>query len=258
MKSHGQRIAYFRDEVLGMNQEQFAEALGVSRGAVGNWERDKPISRKNIEAIATKWSISSDWLLSGRGTPPGQPVPPMDQETLDAINRNMADGAAYAEAKRKDLMRPRPGASRYQDVWLKGIPIHGDVAAGAWIEPAVMIDAEDQIDLLMAAPALQDDIFALRVRGSSVNKIAADGDYVVCLALDEADPNDLVVVERVREQGGLRETTVKRLRTVGNRRLLYPESNDAQWKDPIPYGEDEGEEVRIIGRVLYVIRDLRR
>ena len=68
MKTVGQRITHFRESILDMTQEEFAHALGVSRGAVGNWERDKPIARKNIEAIATKWNIATDWLLAGRGT----------------------------------------------------------------------------------------------------------------------------------------------------------------------------------------------
>ena len=54
----------------GLSQRAFAEAVGVTRGAVGAWEshRTSP-SRANIRQIATVTNKAVDWFL-----PPGKPV----------------------------------------------------------------------------------------------------------------------------------------------------------------------------------------
>lgn len=52
----------------GLTQEQFAKRLdGVTRGAVGNWERGLGIKRDNLDLIARKFEVSFEWLSTGRG-----------------------------------------------------------------------------------------------------------------------------------------------------------------------------------------------
>jgi transcriptional regulator with XRE-family HTH domain len=41
----------------------------VSRGAVGNWETGKDISRASVQKIVETFDVSYDWLASGRGQP---------------------------------------------------------------------------------------------------------------------------------------------------------------------------------------------
>ncbi|MGX5731403.1 helix-turn-helix transcriptional regulator [Pseudoxanthomonas beigongshangi] len=53
----------------GMTQSQLAERIGVSRGAVANWEvsqRPKP-SASNLVEVATTTEVSVEWLATGRG-----------------------------------------------------------------------------------------------------------------------------------------------------------------------------------------------
>lgn len=71
-KTRGERIHYVRVELLDLrSQLAFAEWLGgVTRGAVGNWERGEPIGFENLSAIADKAGISLEWLASNKGPKP--------------------------------------------------------------------------------------------------------------------------------------------------------------------------------------------
>lgn len=70
----GGRIRHLRSEILGISrQADFAERLGVTRGAVGNWEVGKGVKRENLERIAGTFHISLIWLATGQGTPVGKP-----------------------------------------------------------------------------------------------------------------------------------------------------------------------------------------
>ncbi len=57
-------------KLAGLTQAEFARALGVTRGAVGNWERGLGINRENLARIAEKTGASFDWLATGRGEEP--------------------------------------------------------------------------------------------------------------------------------------------------------------------------------------------
>lgn len=66
MKTVGQRIVELRT-AMGLTQTQFAGQLGVTRGAVGNWERDQGVKLENMALIADKCGVTLDWLGLGRG-----------------------------------------------------------------------------------------------------------------------------------------------------------------------------------------------
>lgn len=63
----GQRIAEFRVLVGCKRQKDFAIALGVSRAAVGNWERGVGASRESLDLIAKQFNGSLEWLMTGKG-----------------------------------------------------------------------------------------------------------------------------------------------------------------------------------------------
>lgn len=75
MKTKGQRIQALR-KALKLTQEEFAGRLSASmsrgesltRGAVGNWERDEGIKQANLELIALTFDSNYEWLATGRGT----------------------------------------------------------------------------------------------------------------------------------------------------------------------------------------------
>ncbi len=69
MKTQAQRIKYVR-KLYRLTQEQFAEKMGVQRGAVGNWELGKGIKTKNLTLISDRFNVSMDWLANRTGEPP--------------------------------------------------------------------------------------------------------------------------------------------------------------------------------------------
>ena len=65
------RIRVFRKEALGLSQEQFAYALGVSVKTLWRWENEtsKPssLARKQLEAFELNGMAFSSFLNGGRG-----------------------------------------------------------------------------------------------------------------------------------------------------------------------------------------------
>lgn len=66
----GRRIRQLRNESLGLSQEAFAALLGVTRGAVGNWELGKGIKFENLTKIAMILDQPVEWIATGRGDGP--------------------------------------------------------------------------------------------------------------------------------------------------------------------------------------------
>jgi transcriptional regulator with XRE-family HTH domain len=65
--TQGQRIRYAR-EAAGLEQEQLAELLHVSRPALSAWERDKNkrgVSFNDLQAIATHTGMPLEFFLGG-------------------------------------------------------------------------------------------------------------------------------------------------------------------------------------------------
>lgn len=120
------------------------------------------------------------------------------------------------------------------------IPILGRVPAG----PAVghYPDTEGQV-AVAARPDEVESLFALRVKGDSMDPTLMDGDTVVVKWQEEARNNDIVVV-RFEED----ESTVKRIKFRPNGPLLVP---DNVKYPPFPLAAG-----RISGRVLSLIRRL--
>jgi transcriptional regulator with XRE-family HTH domain len=67
MESIGKRIRKIRLSDPSRTQQEFAAALGVTRGAVGNWELDKGVKRENLLLIAQVTGTSLNWLMTGEG-----------------------------------------------------------------------------------------------------------------------------------------------------------------------------------------------
>lgn len=91
----GQNIQAARKN-KGFSQEALAEQVGVSRQALGKWEKDTALpSLDNLQALAAALDVSVDSLL-GTAQPGGAPEPTL---TLDAL-RALLD-ARDAEKRRR-------------------------------------------------------------------------------------------------------------------------------------------------------------
>lgn len=99
----GERIREMR-ETLGITGRELADRIGVTRGAVGNWELGQGIKRENLQKIASAYKVSFEWLALNRG--------PMraDEDEPDSAS---IEGKLYA--LQKVFGRPKETVDRLRD-----------------------------------------------------------------------------------------------------------------------------------------------
>jgi SOS-response transcriptional repressor LexA len=116
-----------------------------------------------------------------------------------------------------------------------GLPLAGIIAAGIWTEAAPTEQEQQQESLVPADPRYSRNYqFAYEVRGSSVDRIARPGDFLIVVDRTAADlalrPGDIVVV--TRNKNGMREMTARRLQASTPNCELQFESNDPRYAGP--------------------------
>jgi SOS-response transcriptional repressor LexA len=143
------------------------------------------------------------------------------------------------------------------------LDLKGQVAAGLWMEAGLF--ETDAISSTTIAGDLRfpsRSQYLLEINGESLNRIARNGDFILCLDYLEAGieikSGDLVVVERSRDGGHTIERTAKRIVRRNGVIELQPESDDPRFQEPVIFNEhdEEATEVRIIAKILSVIRQI--
>jgi SOS-response transcriptional repressor LexA len=163
-----------------------------------------------------------------------------------------------AEASENHLNQPHPANL--------GLPIRGDVAAGLWHEIDAFADpGEFERAPVVVSPNFPAEAqYALRVVGTSINRIAQEGDFLRCVDIWIAGltprDGDLAIVEQRRNGEQLREVTAKRIRQTNGILRLEPESTDPKWQPILldPKKAPDGIEARIIAIVDLVFRPVTR
>ena len=130
---------------------------------------------------------------------------------------------------------------------LRSVPVIGQIAAGQPIpvptaETWSQDEFEESIDLPEDVTGAKENIFALRVKGTSmIDALVNDGDLVLMEQTSVADDGDMVAVW-LKDRN---ETTLKKVYHEGERVRLQPANSTME---PIyAYPED----VEIQGKVLY-------
>lgn len=144
---------------------------------------------------------------------------------------------------------------------LSQLEVVGEVAAGVWAEPEADSFERYHVSVPLDPRFPETEQYLLKVRGSSINRRAASGSLVRCLKIHAAprppQNDDWVIALRMRH--GSAETTVKRLETAGDgRQILWPDSTDPVFQEPIQVGEHDGDEVQIVAFVLDFINPATR
>ena len=141
----------------------------------------------------------------------------------------------------------------------EGLPVAGEVQAGAWLEDAPIdyaADGEAQHIPLVPDPRYrQFRQFALLVKGNSMNRFFPDGVYVCCAdvgAIRTWQNEDFAVVVRTRDEGALWEATVKQVMIPDENTIeLWPRSTDPRYQTPIVLtGDEPNTEIQLKGLVL--------
>ena len=138
-------------------------------------------------------------------------------------------------------------------------PVRGLAAAGLWQEDSRQIGDDTPVPASPNPRYANRPQIAFRVVGNSMDRLVADGEYVICIDFAESPMHlrdgDIVVAERRR--GGETERTVKRVRTDGQTIELWPDSNDPEHQTPIILnGASDHVEVLVIGIVIGFYRPL--
>lgn len=230
-----------RLDALGKTPRAASLEAGMSADAIRGIFRstDSSPTVETLNKLAGPLQTTPEWLAFG----------------VDEVERAMAETAK------------RPPAF---------LPVIGEVAAGRWLEADDHVD-EPEYDPVPVAPEPRwrvEDQYGLVVRGSSLNRIAVDGDILACVnavaARYSPREDDLVVVEMRRNSGLLRQRTAKRFMRQGTHVELWPDSEDPRWQSPIiiPQGptplesmmedEDGRIEVRIAALVTWIHRPIQR
>jgi phage repressor protein C with HTH and peptisase S24 domain len=176
MDTIGRRIIFIREQLLDLTQEEFAERIGVSRGAVGNWERDKPVGRKSIERICHEFDLSIEWVLTGKGEAKASETPPQS-----APNAVIASNISF-EGHVK-------------------IPLYGHAVGG--LDGEFMLNG-NKLDDITAPPALTNvrGAYAVTVAGDSMEPRYEDGETLFIDPHKRVSRGDYVVAQVQLEENG--------------------------------------------------------
>lgn len=197
----GERIKHVRKNVLGMrSQDEFARWLGITRGAVGNWELGKDVGIKNLKAISKKANVPFEWLLTGNGEKPSAGEIESDADTIRSVpfgqefdpDPEFVEHADRADAARRyELRQLLPGEVVEREV-TAGMGSGGQV-------PVITVDGQT-VDDVRAVWRLPVDFLhsELRSRESDVDFISVEGDSMIPTLL----PGDRVLVNRTHNKPG--------------------------------------------------------
>lgn len=181
---------------------------------------------------------------------------PQVSKLFSGLRQLQADEALKLSAHLAGLSAARPAGEQ--------IEVIGSVQAGVWRESFEWAQ-EDRFTIVVGqSPFPGARRFGLRVDGESMNMLFPEGTLLDCVCMmDVAEryslPNGaIVIVQRGLEDGGDRETTVKRW-TVGDdgRIWLVPQSTHPEFQAPIPFDGTPGEEVSVLAVVVgYYVRSV--
>ena len=212
-----------------VNLSAFAasKAAGLSGDAIRNIRRaaeqgnGRGVTMRTLSALAAPLQTSASWLLTGE---------------LKNNSAKVEKLIAHSEL-----------------IKVKYVPVVGFVQAGAWLS---IPDLSDPLDYVPYETGQYDEeeLFALRVVGNSMNKYYPDGSIVVCVRAISAGVREHDRVVLVRDDGtGKAESTLKEV-VVSERGIeFWPRSTDPNHQVPfIPplSGRDDNSLWEVKGIVL--------
>jgi phage repressor protein C with HTH and peptisase S24 domain len=221
MAKKSNRIRWVRERA-NLTQEEFARALNtvegikVTRGAVGNWERedgDMP-SLKNLSAIAEKFGVSLDWLQTGRGELPQSVNLPVETPPLTSMQKaHNVGGQIKTNARIGEAVA---GFAR--------IPIRGTSMGG---REGYLILGDQYLGDVLAPPALVDvpDAYAVYVIGNSMLERYQHGEIVYVHPYAPVRKDDDCVVQISMGEGEPPHGFIKRFVSMDDNQLKVRQLN---------------------------------
>ncbi len=189
--------------------------LGITRGALANWEVGGEISNENLRRISEEFDTSMDWLVAGRGMLPA----------------SLGISALVPATKRADIEHGTSvGAEanatiggQNQKGW-KEVPVYGQAVAG---ENGEFLMNGSILFTALAPPSVVaiSDAYGVRVSGSSMEPRYFDGEVVFVDPSRIARAGDFVVVQVKLDEHGDLWGFVKRFVRWNTKELVLSQFN---------------------------------
>ena len=212
MKTYGERLGWAMRRA-DMDQSALARRVGIKQPSIAHLLSPQAKKSGFTPMIARILRVDAEWLASGRGSP--------------ELSAPLIDDNAVLSAAREPIIR---------------VPLISWVQASRYVEiydPYERGDSEGEVEVSYG----KDTLIALRVKGSSMNRVAPEGSVII---VDYSDKSLISGKYYVVKKDG--KATFKRYRTNPDR--FEPDSTDSH--DTIfPDGP-----VEVVGRVVKVINDL--
>lgn len=241
----GKRLRIAR-ESLGLTQKEFCDRIGMPLPTLRDQELCKRIPGGEAISAFMSAGISADWLLSGKGD--------MLQDSQESILAQYETGY-----KNKSLRLHESVAATYSAAHVDGyvaIPLYDDISAAAGCGAVVgteqastaLMFREDWVHTeLNARPA---DLCLISVRGNSMEPTLRASDTILIDLRTKVPDCEGIYVLRMGEV-----LLVKNLQLLPGS-VLHVSSDNPAFKPFTIKLEDVGEEVAIIGRVVWVGRKI--
>lgn len=97
-------------EAEGFSQESLGKLVGVSRQAIGQWERGETetLTTARVEALARVLQVSPAWLAFGAGSARGEPPSGSQNQSIDATRLAMViEIVSTVLVRRKKTLSPQ-------------------------------------------------------------------------------------------------------------------------------------------------------
>ena len=206
---------------MGEFEREVRDAIKEQFGSVAEFARIANVSYSTLSSLLAKGSFSTS-----------------HHDTVTRV-------AGTLEVDPSWLMRGKLVSLSARSKGYEEVPLFGSIAAGQPIEPH---ETDERFPVHRELMERYPGAFMLRVSGTSMNRILPDGCYALvhpCSSVEHQGQPYVVTV-------GSAKATVKRVNVLGNGLELVPDSTDVTWRPQVfDYGEPGGEEVRIIGRVVW-------
>jgi SOS-response transcriptional repressor LexA len=192
MKTAAERIKHIREQ-LQLSQEAFGQQIGVSKGAVSQWEGGdiKNLRPPNLFAIQRISGFSAEWIATGAG-------PKLLKKSADAPPLPAGSPAAY-------------------------LPLVSWVQAGQWKEVVDNYRPGEGEKFILTTRKVSPRAYALRVVGDSMENPNGRPTYpqgsIIIVDPERAAVHGSPVIVRLEDS---KEATFKQLVIEGDVRYLKP------------------------------------
>lgn len=213
LKTYGERLAWAMRRA-DVDQSELARQVGIKQPSIAHLLSPQAKKSGYTPIIARILKVDAEWLANGRGLPELRQGPPFeDSATLGTTREPIVKVPLISWVQ----------ASRYIEIY----------------DPYERGDSEGEVEV----PYGKDTLIALRVKGSSMNRVAPEGSVII---VDYSEKSLTSGKYYVVKQDG--KATFKRYRTNPDR--FEPESTESH-DTLFPEGA-----VEVVGRVVKVINDL--